>query len=174
MAIRTSDRVVHRFLRSSIRTAVVAHVDPLGHSWGWFADGPPRMHLVPMAPEHLGAARVWLDYRGVRCFRVDRLADGAGLDLEELRESVCRTRDTIESAWLRTCELRGWLAYSGREMVIGIYVGTDNQLTRSLREVQYQPELVQLDVATNSACIGVRANRLIWHGADDGRDAQPE
>jgi hypothetical protein len=169
----TAARVARRFLGSTTRTAVVAHVDPPGYSWGWFADDTPRMHLVPLEPEHRGAARVWLEDRGIRSFQVDYLTTDSDLDLDQLRESVRRTRDTIESAWLRSCDRRGWLAYSPRDVMVAIYFGTSNQLVRTLHESRCVPEYLQLDIETNSACLEVRANRLIWWGADDGSDAHP-
>lgn len=172
MPVLTADHVARRFLSSIVRTAVIAHVDPLGYSWGWFADDVPRMNLVPMAPEHRGTARVWLERDGYRAFEVERLPPGTALDIDELRESVKRTRDSIESAWLVTCQRKRWLAYSPRDAVVALYMGTPNQVVRRLREACYVPESLQIDVATNAACLETRLNRLIWHGADDGSDAE--
>lgn len=171
MPYRVAHRVARRYLDSTIRTATVAHVDPVGNSWGWFADDTPRMHLVPMAPEHRGVARVWLEQQGVRSFDVDYLRSGTDLDVDQLFESVSRTRDTIESAWLRSCARRGWLAYSPRKAWVTLYFGTPHQVVRRLRESCYVPEFLQLDAETNAACLEVRANRIIWHGADDASDA---
>jgi hypothetical protein len=165
---RSADRVVRRFLASTSRTAVVAHTDPIGNAWGWFTDNVPRMHLEPMSPEQRGMARIWLERRGYRCFEVDYLKSGTGLDLEELRMSVVKTRDTIEGTWLRTCALRGWLHYSPRNAAITLYANTPCQMTRRLRESVYVPEFLQLDADTNSVCLEVRANRVIWWDANDG------
>jgi hypothetical protein len=167
----TADRVARRFLGSSVRTAVVAHVDPLGNSWGWFANGPPRMHLVPVDPTHVGTARVWLEERGTRSFQVEFRATYCDLDLDELRASVIRARDAIESAWLRSCDLPGWLAYSPRDAMVAIYFSTSEQIVRRLHDSRWDPESLQLNVEENSACLEVRINRLIWWGADDGSDA---
>jgi hypothetical protein len=172
MPSRSSVRVARRFLDSTLRTAVVAHVDALGNTWGWFADEVRRMHLVPMVPKYRDAARVWLEDAGIRCFQVDHVNSGLNLDLDQLHESVSRTRDTIESAWLRSCERRGWLSYSARHAAIALYFGTPTQLVRKLNESSYAPEFLQLDVHTNAAGIEVRVNRLIWRGADDGSDAK--
>lgn len=172
MPVLTADRVARRFLSSTVRTAVIAHVDPLGNSWGWFADAPPRMHLVPVDAAHHGAARVWLENRGTRCFQVDHCSRYTQTDLDELRESVSRTRDTIESGWLRSCDKKGWLAYSPQDAMVAIYFGTANQVVRRLRDSTYAPEFLQFDLDTNSACLEVRLNRLIWNGADDGSDAE--
>lgn len=173
MVSRSASRVARRYLSSTSRIAVIAHVDPIGHSWGWFADDTPRMHLVPMAPRHRGAARVWLEDRGLRSFQVDHVQSSNGLDIDALRESVSRVRDTIESAWLRSCERHGWLAYSHGDATVTIYFGTPGQFVRRLRESVCVPESIQLDVDTNSVCLEVRANRVIWRGADDGSDAAP-
>lgn len=172
MPVLTADRVARRFVSSTVRTAAIAHVDPLGYSWGWFSADTPRMHLVPMDPEHHGVARIWLERAGYRAFEVDRLQPGTGLDIDELRESVKRTRDSVESAWLLTCQRKRWLAYSPRNVVVALYFGTPNQVVRRLRESCYVPESLQLDVATNAACLETRLNRLIWLGADDGSDAE--
>jgi hypothetical protein len=171
MTICTAARVVRRFLSSNVRTAAIAHVDPLGNSWGWFADDVPRMSLVPMDPEHHGAARVWLERGGYRAFEVDHQQSN-DLDLDELRASVSKTRDSIESAWILHIAKKGWLRYSPRNATLELYPGTPNQLVRRLQESKYAPEFLQLDVETNSACLEVRANRLIWWGADDGSDAE--
>lgn len=173
MPLCTASRVARRFLASTIRTPITAHVDPLGHAWGWFADCTPRMHIVPMAPEHRGAARVWLERGGHRAFEIDHIESGTGLDPDELRSSVLKARDTIEAAWLCSCESRGWLAYSPREATIALYFGTPHQLVRRLRESALVPDLIQPDASTNSIWLEVRANRLIWQGADDGSDAGP-
>jgi hypothetical protein len=171
MALCTAARVARRFLGSTIRSAVVAHVDPLGNSWGWFADGPPRMHLVPVDPKHVGTARVWLEDRGLRSFEVDYRITGSDLDLDELRESVRESRDRIESEWLRSCDRRGWLAYSSRDAMVAVYFGTSEQIVRTLRESTCVPEILRLDIEANSACLEIRANRIIWWGADDGSGA---
>jgi hypothetical protein len=171
MLICSAPRVARRYLTSKIRTAVVAHVDPLGNSWGWFSDDTPRLHLVPLTPEHRGVARVWLEIRGVRCFEIDHAQNNPGIDLAELRESVRRTRDSIESAWLRSCERKGWLAYSPRDAMVALYFGTPHQFVRYLRDSTYAPEYLHLDVASNAVCLEMCANRLIWLGADDGSDA---
>jgi hypothetical protein len=168
----SAHRVARRYLSSVSRTAVTAHVDPLGISWGWFADDTPRMHLVPMAPEYRGTARVWLEDRGLRSFQVDHVQRGTALNISELRESVRRTRDSVESAWLRSCERRGWLACSHRDATVAMYFGTPHEFVRRLRESACVPEAMQLDVETNSACLEVRATRIIWRGADDGSDAE--
>lgn len=107
MADSAAHRVFRRFVDSSRRLGVLAHVDRDGVSWGWFADRTPRMHLVPLAPERHGVARVWLEDSGIRCFHVDYLNTDRDLDIEALRASVQRSRDTIESAWLRSCEPEG-------------------------------------------------------------------
>jgi hypothetical protein len=172
MALHTPHRVARRYLGSTVRTAVIAHVDPIGNAWGWFSDDVPRMNLVPMDPEHRGAARVWLERGGYRAFEVERVQPGTALDIDGLRESVKRTRDSIESAWLVTCQRKRWLAYSPRDAVVALYVGTPNQVVRRLHDSCYVPEFLQLDVATNAACLEARLNRLIWHGADDGSDAR--
>lgn len=166
-------RVARRYLGSLLRTAVVAHVDPLGNSWGWSATGPPRMHLVPVDPRHVGTARVWLEDRGTRSFQVDFRATYCDIDLDELRESAKKSRDRIESAWLSSCDKKGWLAYSPRDAMIAIYFGTGEQIVRRLRESRWEPESLRLDPEANSANVGFRLNRLIWWGADDGSDAHP-
>lgn len=171
MHASTARRVARSYLGSTTRTAVIAHVDPIGNSWGWFADDTPRMHLVPMDPEHRGTARIWLEDRGVRCFKVDHAQPSAGLDIDELRESVHRTRDTIESAWLQSAERKGWLAYCAGDATIGMYFGTLYQFVRRLRDSPPSPELIQPDVSTNAIWLEVKANRVIWQGADDGSDA---
>lgn len=168
-----SARVARRYLGSFLRTAVVAHVDPLGNSWGWFADGPPRMHLVPVDPTHVGTARVWLEDRGTRSFQVDFRATYCDIDLDELRESAKKSRDRIESEWLRSCDRRGWLAYSPRDAMVAIYFGTAEQIVRRLHESRWEPECLKLDLEANSAKVAFRVNRLIWWGADDGSDAPP-
>jgi hypothetical protein len=65
------------------------------------------MRLVPVVPRHVGTARVWLEDRGTRSFQVDFRATYCDLDLAELHESVTRSRDSIESAWLGSCDRRG-------------------------------------------------------------------
>jgi hypothetical protein len=169
MSVLTAERVARRFLSSTVRTAAIAHVDPVGNAWGWFADDTPRMHLVPMDPQHYGTARVWLESGGYRAFEVDH-HQSADLDLDELRASVSKTRDSIEGAWNRYIAKKGWLRYSPRSLAL--YSGTPYQLVRRLRDSAYAPEILQLDVETNSAYLEVRANRLIWWGADDGSDAE--
>lgn len=128
------------------------------------------MHLVPLAPEHHGAARVWLESRGRRCFEVDHLMSGNQLDIGELRESVRRSRDTIEGAWLRSAERHGWLAYSARDAIVALYWGSPHQIVRKLRESAQTPQLLQVDAQTNAIWVEFRANRIIWLGADDGSD----
>jgi hypothetical protein len=171
MPLLTADRVASRFVSSTVRTAAVAHVDPLGYSWGWFSDDIPRMSLVPMDPAHRGAARVWLESGGYRAFEVDH-HQSDDLDLDELRASVTKTRDSIEQAWLVHSAKKGWLRYSPRDAILVLYMGTPYRLVRRLRESAHVPESLQLGVTTNSACLELRANRLIWHGADDGSDAE--
>ena len=170
MPICTAHRVARRFLTSAIRTAVVVHVDRLGNSWGWFASEIPRLHVVPLAPEHLGAARVWLEAGGKRCFEIDHVENGSQLDMGELHAAVSRSRDVIESEWLRSCQLRGWLAYCARDSVIALYFGTPHQLVRRLPQPAQSPRLLQLDTQTNSIWLEFKANRVIWLGADDGSD----
>jgi hypothetical protein len=113
------------------------------------------MHVVPLAPEHRGAVRVWLEDRGIRCFRVDYLKADSVLDMDALRESVRRTRDTIESAWLRSCARHRCLAYSPGNATITLYRGTGNQIVRRVRDSVQPPEALQLDVGTNAACLKV-------------------
>jgi len=172
MAIRTAARIARRFLGSQLRTAVIAHVDPLGNSWGWFAGGVPRMHLEPLAPKHRGGARVWLKRRGRRCFELDHIEPGSKLDIGELRGSVRRSRDTIEGAWLQSSELRGWLAYSARDSMVSLYWGTPHQVVRRLPEPGQRPQLLQIDAQANAIRLELNANRIIWLGADDDSDVE--
>jgi hypothetical protein len=170
MAISTATRIARRFLGSQLRTAVIAHVDPLGNSWGWFCDGVQRMHLEPLSPQNHGAARVWLERRGRRCFEVDHIEPGSKLDIGELRASVRRSRDAIEGAWLQSSERRGWLAYSARDAMVSLYWGTPHQVVRRLPEPGQRPQLLQIDAQANAIWLEFKANRVIWLGADDGSD----
>jgi hypothetical protein len=128
------------------------------------------MHLEPLAPQHRGAARVWLESRGRRCFEVDHLENGSQLDIDELRASVRRSRDTIEGAWLLSSERRGWLAYSARDAMVSLYWGTPHQVVRRLPEPAQRPQLLQIDAQANAVWLEFKANRVIWLGADDGSD----
>jgi hypothetical protein len=170
MHVSTARRVTRSYLSSTVRAAAIAHVDPVGNAWGWFVNDTRRMHLTPMDPEHRGAARVWLERDGYRAFEVDH-HQSADLDMDALRASVSKTRDSIESAWILYIAKKGWLRYSPRNAILALHMGTPQQLVRRLRESAYVPEFLHLDVTTNSACLELRANRLIWQGADDGSDA---
>ena len=166
----TSLRVATRFIESSTGTVVVAHVDPGGTPWGWAFPALCRMHIIPLTVQ--GSGLICLeDGSGRRAFDVVRASPA--FDIAALRVSVSRTRDSIESAWVRWCAARGWLDYSPREGSIHMYVGTSQEFVRHLTEEAFAPEFLQVDTETNTACLKVRLNRVIWRGADDGRDAAP-
>jgi len=175
MSDRFSHRVTHRYVESSTRVARVVHIDPLGYRWGWFSDDIQRLHLVPCDVEFQKTSRVWLeDLYGRRAFEIDQHPpSGSLLDLDQLRESVARSRDAIEAAWLRTCEAKGWLMYSPRDAMISLHSGTPHELVRRLKAIAFVPELLQIDTQTNAACLEARLNRIIWTGSDDGSDAAP-
>jgi hypothetical protein len=128
------------------------------------------MHLEPLSPQNHGAARVWLERRGRRCFEVDHIEPGSKLDIGELRASVRRSRDAIEGAWLQSSERRGWLAYSARDAMVSLYWGTPHQVVRRLPEPGQRPQLLQIDAQANAIWLEFKANRVIWLGADDGSD----
>jgi hypothetical protein len=124
--------------------------------------------MMPLTVD--GNGLVWLeDGKGLRSFQVASIS--STIDVDGLRASVSRTRDSIESAWLQWCVARGWLDYSPSEATIYVYPGTSHELVRHLKEEAFVPEFLQTDSATNSACLAVRLNRAIWRGADDGSDA---
>src|SRR5512139_4104798 len=97
MTTSTALRVATRFIGSATPTVVVAHVDPLGTPWGWSFPQLSRMHLMPLTPQ--GSGLVWLeDGHGNRAF--DPVDVSPVLNVEELRLSAARTRDSIEGAWI--------------------------------------------------------------------------
>jgi hypothetical protein len=170
----TRHRVARRFLESSSqRTAGVVHVDPLGLRWGWFADPVQRLHLVPYDVEYRETARVWLeDLFGRRAFEIDRHPpSGSPVDLDGLRDSVTRTRDSIESAWLRKCSLLGWLDYFPDPATVLLYPGSRFGVRRELRETEVEPSELQVEPGVNIVYAGLQLNRVIWQGRDDGSDA---
>lgn len=174
MPDRIALRVTRRYVTTSLRrTAVLAHVDRDGVRWGWFSDNTPRMHLEPFDSEHRGEARVWLeDGRGVRSFQIDREPVDEVVNMDALRASVARTRSTIEAAWIRTCALRGWIDYSPADKTITLYGGSPDELVRSVRSLPILPEEMQIESGTNTLYVGVKLNRVLWRGRDDGSDSQ--
>lgn len=168
-----SHRVAHRFLESSTHTAGVVHTDRDGVDWGWFGDSVQRLHLVPYDAEYRDTARVWLeDLFGRRAFEVDRHPpSGSRLNLDSLRESVARTRNTVEEAWLRKCSLLGWLDYFPYPATVLLYPGSKFEVRRELRETTIEPSELQVEPGINRVFGGFQLNRVMWTGRDDGSDA---
>lgn len=167
----TAHRVARRFLSSAgepPRVAVLAHVDPEGHQWGWsFDDAPPRMHLVPLFPE--GDALVWLeDGAGNRAFSIER---GNRPAMEALRASVAKARSIIEAAWLRTCQEKRWLVYSRSYERVRLYPGTPFEISRHLMQPGTQRRCLEFDLQYDAAYVEICLSRLMWRGAKDGSDA---
>jgi hypothetical protein len=156
-----SHRVARRFLsygREAPWIAVLAHVDPDGHQWGWiFDDAVPRMHLVPLFPE--GDALVWLEDRaGDRAFFIER---GTGLNFEVLRASVGRARSSIEAAWLRTCREKRWLNYSRSDERVRLYPGTQFEVSRQLMQPGTPRRCIEIDLQYDAAYVEICLSRLI-------------
>ena len=167
----TSHRVARRFLASEHQpppVAVLAHVDPDGHQWGWnFDDALPRMHLVPLFPE--GDALVWLeDGGGNRAFSVQR---GNRSKMAVLRASVGKARSTIEAAWLRTCREKRWLVYARADERVRLYPGTPFEISRHLMQRRTLRRCLEFNLQHDAAYVEICLSCLIWRGAHDGSDA---
>jgi hypothetical protein len=116
---------------------------------------------------------VWLENgQGVRSFRVDFRSLDATLNLEALRASLSRARNTVEAAWLRTCDSKGWLDYKPDGATITLYRGTSNEIRRCAWAMPIHPDEMQVETGINTVYFGVKLNRVIWLGADDGSDAE--
>jgi hypothetical protein len=167
-------RIARRYLQAvQAKTAVLAHVDRDSVRWGWFSNATARMHLVPFDAEHQGATRVWLENgRGVRSFEVDGTSGDATLNLEALQASLSRSRNTVEAAWLRTCASKDWIEYKPDGATIILYGGTPNAIRRCVWGMPIYPREMQVEPAMNVVYFGVKLNRVIWLGADDGSDAE--
>lgn len=169
----TSHRVARRFLSSAHQpppVAVLAHVDPDGHQWGWIFDhAVPRMHLVPLFPE--GGAIVWLeDGAGNRAFSVER---GDRAKMKVLRTSVGKARSAIEAAWLRTCREKRWLVYSRSDERVRLYAGTPFEISRDLMQPGTLRRCLEFNLQYDAAYVEICLTCLIWRGAKDGSDAIP-
>lgn len=159
-------RVARRYIGREVPAVVVAHVDAHDVPWGWTSPHLRRMHIMPLAVTHRGL--VWLEDRsGNRAFVV--ALEDPSFDSRQLRASVAQSRDAIEREWLRWCDARGWLEYSLSSQHLCLYPGTDHELSRSLID----PSLLHDEPDWTLGMPVAALNRLMWKGADDGRDATP-
>jgi hypothetical protein len=114
-------RVATRFARGTKSAAVLFRGVPAGWNWGWWSDGVPRLHLVPVDTSHRGAGRSWLENaHGKRTFEVEGSIPESVLDAVQV--IIAEDRPRIEDAWVKYMGVMGWLT-------VGLQAGGDLAVT---------------------------------------------
>jgi len=153
-----------------LRTGTVLLRDPGGQAWGWFVDGPARMHIRPMdADGRLEAGVIFLEEEGRRCF----IPVGVpARTAEQLQAVVEQHRPAIERAWVKFMILKGWInVYVDRDYVIVIaypgVVGVEFVRVLHLADIigRSQPRDVALDAGTGDIIVDdahVQLGPVLW------------
>lgn len=141
------------------------------HDWGFFSREDDRLHIQTVDKGSLygpKSAKVWLESKGQRVFDVESTGGLSARKLAELKASVVKNKQYIESEWISGLidKAKVTAKIEGDDVVITMYPGTHNEYTGTvpLREEfpgveDFSDWAAEFTGSTSLLCVGLKSKK---------------